>query len=522
MIAAAVVVTAAALPVIAAGAEPGTTQAPAAGDRGEHGRGDVIANLFEWNWLSVANECTTVLGPTGYGGVQVAPPEDSLFRTVAATPTTPQHPWWEVYQPVDYNLTSRMGNEAQFKTMVAACRTAGVKVYVDAVINHMTGQGSISYGGVNYTHFEYPAAPSPNPGSLYTSADFHHPGPNPVTDCPTLGGGIDDFNNFLQVTHCELLGLADLRTESLTVRAKVAGYLNKLIDYGVSGFRVDAAKHIGQTDMAAIESLLHRTADGTRPYIAQENFPGGPGELDPAAFEGTGSLLGFDFAYQVHNAFNSYTNPPVGDITDLKVFGKDSGLLPSDKELVFVENHDTERGGDIGCGSGCTLSYKDGATNTIADEFMLADGWGTPQVYAGFAFKNNDDSPPADPATGLITNTDCSNGWVCVDRYTGVAHMVGWHNYVGDAPIENWTDDSSNLIAFSRGHRGWIAINNHTSAVTMAFATGLARGTYCDIIHGSLSGGACSGPTVRVGSGGTATVTIPAKDSVAFNGADRL
>jgi alpha-amylase len=143
-----------------------------------------------------------------------------------------------VYQPVDYKLTSRMGTEAQFKSMVATWRKAGVKVYVDAVINHMTGQGNISYGGVTYSHFSYPD---------YAFADFHHtPG-----DCPSASGGIEDFNNFLQVTKCELLDLADLRTESNHVRATLAGYLDKLIGYGVSGFRVDAAKHIGQRDSPA-------------------------------------------------------------------------------------------------------------------------------------------------------------------------------------------------------------------------------------------------------------------------------
>lgn len=29
----------------------------------------VTANLWEWNWVSVARECQTVLGPAGYGGV---------------------------------------------------------------------------------------------------------------------------------------------------------------------------------------------------------------------------------------------------------------------------------------------------------------------------------------------------------------------------------------------------------------------------------------------------------------------
>src|SRR5262249_3927771 len=151
---------------------------------------------------------------------------------------------------------SRMGTEAQFAAMVRACRGAGVKVYVDAVINHTTGQGSVSYGGVTYSHFSYPD---------YGFADFHHP----PADCPTRGG-IADFNNFLQVTHCELLGLADLRTESDHVLTVLAAYLNKLIDLGVSGFRVDAAKHIGETDLAAIEARLHRTPDGDQPFIALE------------------------------------------------------------------------------------------------------------------------------------------------------------------------------------------------------------------------------------------------------------
>ena len=332
-----------------------------AGRQAAGSRGDVIANLFEWNWKSVANECTKVLGPAGYGGVQVAPPQDSLSRQASAGP--PVHPWWEVYQPVDYNLTSRMGNEDQFKSMVATCRKAGVKVYVDAVINHMTGQGDISYGGVHYSKYDY--------SGIYTTADFHHY----PADCPTPDGNVDDFNNYLQVTKCELVSLADLRTESNKVRDTLAAYLNKLLSYGVSGFRVDAAKHIGEIDLAAIESRLHRTVDGTPPYLALEVPPGGPGKLALQAFEGEGSLLGFDFASQIESAFKSYTQTPIpgGNITDLQDFGQASGLLPSNKELVFVENHDTER-------NGSTLSYKDGPTNTIATEFMLAEGYGTPDV----------------------------------------------------------------------------------------------------------------------------------------------
>jgi alpha-amylase len=469
-----------------------------------HGaRRDVMANLFEWNWRSVARECVTVLGPKGYGGVQVAPPQNSLKRTSLGDGSdTVLHPWWEVYQPVSYDLTSRMGTEAEFRAMVSTCRRAGVKVYVDAVINHMTGQGHTSYGGVDYTKYDYKG--------LYDYNDFHHPG----AGCPTTGG-IDDFNDYAQVFHCELVGLSDLRTETGKVRDQLAAYLNKLIGYGVSGFRVDAAKHIGQTDLAAIASRLHNTVDGTRPYLALEVFSGSPGRISPFAFLRVGSVLGLDADVQIKNAFKSYNSPPNdGNIGDLKVFGVESGLPPSGKVLAFVQNHDTERNGDA-------LNYKDGATNVIANEFLLAYGYGTPQVYASFAWNTPDDSPPA-TADGLITDTDCTNGWVCVDRFTGVANMVGFHNAAGDAPVANWYDDGVNLLAFSRGHSGWIAINNETTAQTHTFHTGLRQGTYCDIIHGDAGTGACSGPTVTVDAAGRATVTVPAKDAVAFTVRDRV
>ncbi|MDQ0312940.1 hypothetical protein J2S46_007496 [Kitasatospora herbaricolor] len=45
-----------------------------------------------------------MLGPKGYGAVQVAPPADWIKPSGA-------HPWWEVYQPVSYGLDS-LGSRA--------------------------------------------------------------------------------------------------------------------------------------------------------------------------------------------------------------------------------------------------------------------------------------------------------------------------------------------------------------------------------------------------------------------------
>ena len=483
---------------------------PALGDR--QGRGDVSANLFEWSWPSVATECRTVLGPAGYGSVQVAPPQDSLKRTSLGNGSdTVLHPWWEVYQPVDYNLTSRMGSPQQFKDMVGTCRKAGVKVIVDAVVNHMTGQGDTSYGGQGYTKYDY--------AGLYTPDNFHsYPKDCPVAPDAGTGsreGNIADFNDYTQVFNCELVGLSDLDTSQPYVRARLAAYLNKLLSYGVSGFRVDAAKHIGQVDLAAIEKRLHRTVDGDRPYLALEVGSGSPGRISAAAFTGVGHVLGFDYASQLQSAFKSYNSPPNdGNIGDLSVLGEGSGLLPSADELVFVENHDTER-------NGSTLNYKD-PSNTLANQFMLAWPYGTPQVYASFAWDATDASPPS-RKDGMVTRTVCDGStWVCVDRFPGVTGLVGFHNRVGDAPVTAWWDNGANVVAFSRGKVGFFAANNTDQDATVTVRTTLPRGTYCDVAHGVTTGGVCSGATVRVTGAGRATVTLQPHDAIAFTRWDKV
>jgi alpha-amylase len=469
------------------------------------GRSDVMANLFEWNWTSVAKECIDVLGPSGYAGVQVSQPADSLKRTELGNGSdTVLHPWWEIYQPVSYELAGRMGTEAEFRDMVKTCRKAGVKVYVDAVVNHMTGQGSVSYGGSKYSHFEYEG--------LYDASDFHQKG----KDCPSATGGIEDFNNLQQVLKCELVGLADLRTDKPKVQNELAAYLNRLIGWGVSGFRVDAAKHVGQADLIALQKKLRKTLDGDRPYVALEVFGGGPGILSPHAFTEAGSaVLGLDADIQLKNAFKSYPEDATGSLATLKGFGEGSGLVPSSKTLTFVQNHDTERNGD-------SLNYKDGATNILANQFLLAYGYGTPQVYSSFAWEAADASPPADK-DGYITDTDCSSAtWACVHHKPAITGLVSFHNHVGKAPVRNWWDNGGNLIAFSRGSAGWVALNNDKTPHTATFDTGLSAGTYCDVTTGSVAKGKCSGATVKVGSDGKAKVTVPAKGAVAFTKADRV
>ena len=452
---------------------------------------DVTANLFEYDWNAVSSDCTNVLGPDGFAAVQVAPPADSYDNV--------DHYWWDVYQPVDYSLNSRLGTPAQFQSMIEACHAAGVKVYVDAVLNHMAagdGGEDTSYGGQSFDSgtLTYPA---------YDSADFH----SYPADCPESSDSIENWLSYPEVTQCRLDGLPDLATETTYVRDTEAAYLNSLIEMGVDGFRLDSATEIGETDIAAIEALLDDdTSTGEPVFITQEVYPGSSGQdarLDPTSFEPEGSVTAFDYTYALADDFEA------GNLAALDSYSPE---LPSADASTFVTNQDTERA------SPPSLYYADGSEYLLADEFLLAYGYGTPQIFSSFEFGSYDQAPP-DQSDGDVTDTVCGTGaWECTEQNRAIDAMVGWNNLAhtnGDA-VRNWTTEGNDLIAFSRGSDAWIAINNGSSASTDTFDTGLPDGTYCNIIADTFADGGCSGAGITV-SGGEATVTVPADASVAFD-----
>ncbi len=60
------------------------------------------------------------------------------------------------------------------------------------------------------------------------------------------------------VRNCYLLGLLDLYGNSTVVRNKQIEYLNQLVDLGVAGVRVDAAKHMYPEAINKTSSLFKR------------------------------------------------------------------------------------------------------------------------------------------------------------------------------------------------------------------------------------------------------------------------
>jgi alpha-amylase len=444
------------------------------------GAKDVIVHLFEWPWASVASECTTTLGPKGFGGVQVSPPQEHVVLPGSG------YPWWQDYQPVSYQLKTRRGDRAAFASMVSTCHAAGVKIYVDAVVNHMAGGTSngTGSGGSTYSHYAYPAVP-------YGNDDFHHCGRN----------GNDDIANYgdrWEVQNCELVDLSDLKTESSYVRGKLIGYLNDLVSLGVDGFRVDAAKHMPASDMAAFLGPV--TGD---PYVFSEVIEGGSGEPTPEEYTGFGDVTEFRYGDVVGGAFQN------GSLANLNNLAS-SMRLGSGDAVSFIDNHDTQRNGRA------KLTYKNGSSYALAEAFMIAWPYGVPQVMSSFTFANPEAGPPT-ASNGTTTAVSCGSGWECEHRWRSTANMVALRNAAAGAGVTNWWSNGSNQIAFGRGSAGYTAFNRSGSALTRTFQTSLPAGTYCDVMAGDFTNGSCSGPSYAVNAGGQVTATVGANAALALH-----
>jgi alpha-amylase len=137
---------------------------------------------------------------------------------------------------------------------------------------------------------------------------------------------------------------------------------------------------------------------------------------------------------------------------------------------------------------------------------------------SSYEFNDPNQGPPGD-WYGNVTDTTCfSGGWRCEHRWRSTVNMVDFHNVVDGAWLGDWYDNGNNHIAFGRGDKGYITINNEGYAINgRRYSTHLPAGRYCDIIHGDFFNGTCYGPTVTVDSNGWLQADVGAHDAVAIH-----
>lgn len=220
--------------------------------------------------------------------------------------------------------------------MVRRCNDAGVRIYVDIIMNHMTAAGMAGQG----------TGGSPYNGGTRTFPEYSAQDFNGRGKCPTASGDIENYNDPIQVRNCALLSLTDLDQGQEYVRAHIAEFMNKLISYGIAGFRVDAAKHMWPEDMKEIFNRLgnlnttHGFAANSRPFVYQEVIDLSDSEpIRGEQYFGLGRVTDFKVGRELGNVFRGNNQ-----LRWLVNWGPEWGLYPSGNALVFIDNHDNQRG----------------------------------------------------------------------------------------------------------------------------------------------------------------------------------
>jgi len=341
----------------------------------QNGQKGGIVELFGWPWVDVGKECA-FLGKAGYMGVKIWPPNEHVWGSNYVSGIVPFsfaeinssqyetdkqfRPWYLVYQPVSYRLHSRSGTRSELRAMIQACRAAGVRVYADAVVNHMVGQGTDVQNHRNSDCSLYSGHNATAGSPYYTSGNTYlinpQTGTRPTMEFPAVPYGPSDFHcersisswtDMNQVTKGYLVGLTDLNTENPYTQDRIATYIVDLLSIGFSGVRFDAAKHIGPSSIAAIFAIIKKKMGGSMPadYISWLEIILG-GEASVLACDG-----GADSWYTNFNNILSGKGFTQAEINQVKIWSSDypkempicgSWVIPASRFAIQNDDHDQQ------------------------------------------------------------------------------------------------------------------------------------------------------------------------------------
>jgi len=256
-----------------------------------------------------------------FSGIEKAIPDiaSAGFNSIQVSPiqkTKGTSPWWILYQPCDLKIGNMvLGSESEFRSMCKTAEQYGIKIIVDAVLNHVGDNGTAG----NWANQLDP--------DLKRREYFHNK------------GSIGSYQDRWQLTQQDLLGLPDWNTQSYTVQQLHIDFLNRCIDAGADGFRFDAAKHIetsggedGNWAGNYWENVLGGLHNKNSLYLVGEVLPdrGDNDDMYMRYFD----ITAHQYGGTIRNAVRNY------DVTNVNAIWHYDHTIDPHKALVYVENHD--------------------------------------------------------------------------------------------------------------------------------------------------------------------------------------
>ncbi|MGB4933598.1 MAG: starch-binding protein [Streptococcus suis] len=412
--------------------------------------------LHAWCWsFNAIKENMAAIKEAGYTSVQTSPINAVVVGNGGDKKFTNQ--WYYHYQPTAYTIGNyQLGTEAEFIEMNRVAEQYGIKIIVDAVLNHTTSEYSKVSSEIksinNWTH----------------GADR-----------------ISNWNSREEVTQKSLLGLWELNTQNPEVQQYLLKFLKNAVSDGADGFRYDAAKHIelpgeypNQYGSNFWNVILNNGSEFQYGEVLQDNIS------RDADYANLMSITASQYGHSIREILRN-RNANAGNLGNYR-----AGVDPS-KLVLWVESHDT---------------YANGNTDSESESAWMSDedlklGWamitarakGTPLFFSrpvggGKGVRFPEQTKIGDAGSNLYKDPTI----VAVNKFHNA--MVGQSEY-----IRNPNGDT-NVAMIERGTQGAVIANLSDSEKSLNTETKLANGTYKDQISGktyTVSNGRLSGSIAR-------------------------
>ena len=412
--------------------------------------------LHAWCWsFNAIKENMAAIKEAGYTSVQTSPINAVVVGNGGDKKFTNQ--WYYHYQPTAYTIGNyQLGTEAEFIEMNRVAEQYGIKIIVDAVLNHTTSDYSKVSSEIksinNWTH----------------GADR-----------------ISNWNSREEVTQKSLLGLWELNTQNPEVQQYLLKFLKNAVSDGADGFRYDAAKHIelpgeypNQYGSNFWNVILNNGSEFQYGEVLQDNIS------RDADYANLMSITASQYGHSIREILRN-RNANAGNLGNYR-----AGVDPS-KLVLWVESHDT---------------YANGNTDSESESAWMSDedlklGWamitartkGTPLFFSrpvggGKGVRFPEQTKIGDAGSNLYKDPTI----VAVNKFHNA--MVGQSEY-----IRNPNGDTS-VAMIERGTQGAVIANLSDSEKSLNTETKLANGTYKDQISGktyTVSNGRLSGSIAR-------------------------
>ena len=418
---------------------------------------ETILHVWSWNFNTIAENMNQI-ADAGFTMLQTSPvnacfsPEGGNVKILDEK----EGNWYHYYQPTDWTIGNNiLGTEAEMRAMLDSAKKYDVRVLVDVLPNHTAFD-------IDLVTDEFYAAVGGRDKMFHTNGLK----------------GIEDYNDRTQCTQQGVGGLPDVNTENPLFQKYYMNFVNKLVEMGVRGFRYDTAKHIGvhsdplDTEAGVTENDFWDVATGRKevlgvslciPYdslfvygevLQDKNVP----EAEYAGYFGqTASSYG-------HVLREVLAKRSAKDIDLLSWYH----TAAPEYLTTWVESHDTY------CNANESAGLTDAQIRT-GWVFLTARQNGTPLFFSRPMNSTREDFW-GDNLLGARGNDEFFHPEVvAVNKFR--QEMDG---HTEDIQISA----DGEVIVVNRGDKGVAVINFAADKNALELATGLADGTYTDVVYG--------------------------------------